>query len=78
MSFAEELVQLSRDLGREDRHLAILGEGNTSCDLGDGSFLVKASGTSLGTLTTGLPTLRYSGIFMVEYPSSPDENAFGS
>ena len=52
MSPAEELVQLSRELGREDRHLAILGEGNTSCDLGDGSFLVKASGTSLGTLTT--------------------------
>ncbi len=51
MSPAEELVQLSRELGREDRHLAILGEGNTSCDLGDGSFLVKASGTSLGTLT---------------------------
>jgi rhamnose utilization protein RhaD (predicted bifunctional aldolase and dehydrogenase) len=51
MTPAEELVQLSRELGREDRHLAILGEGNTSCDLGDGTFLVKASGTSLGTLT---------------------------
>lgn len=51
MSPAEELVQLSRELGREDRHLAILGEGNTACDLGDGTFLVKASGTSLGTLT---------------------------
>lgn len=50
MTPAEELVQLSRELGREDRHLAILGEGNTSCDLGDGTFLVKASGTSLGTL----------------------------
>lgn len=53
MTPAEELVQLSRELGREDRQLAILGEGNTSCDLGDGTFLVKASGTSLGTLTTG-------------------------
>jgi rhamnose utilization protein RhaD (predicted bifunctional aldolase and dehydrogenase) len=52
MTPAEELVQLSRELGREDRHLAILGEGNTSHDLGDGSFLVKASGTSLGTLST--------------------------
>jgi rhamnose utilization protein RhaD (predicted bifunctional aldolase and dehydrogenase) len=51
MSITQELVQLSRELGREDRHLAILGEGNTSADLGDGSFLVKASGTSLGTLT---------------------------
>jgi rhamnose utilization protein RhaD (predicted bifunctional aldolase and dehydrogenase) len=52
MTPAEELVHLSRELGREDRHLAILGEGNTSRDLGDGTFLVKASGTSLGTLTT--------------------------
>ena len=47
----EELIQLSRELGREDRHLAILGEGNTSTDLGDGSFLVKASGTSLRTMS---------------------------
>ena len=45
------LITLSRELGREDRQLAILGEGNTSADLGDGTFLVKASGTSLGTLT---------------------------
>lgn len=50
MTQAEALVQLSRELGREDRQLAILGEGNTACDLGDGTFLVKASGTSLGTL----------------------------
>jgi rhamnose utilization protein RhaD (predicted bifunctional aldolase and dehydrogenase) len=51
MTTAEELAQLSRELGREDRHLAILGEGNTAADLGDGTFLVKASGTSLGTMT---------------------------
>lgn len=51
MTPAEELVQLSRELGREERQLAILGEGNTSCDLDDGTFLVKASGTSLGTLS---------------------------
>jgi rhamnose utilization protein RhaD (predicted bifunctional aldolase and dehydrogenase) len=53
MTTAEELVLLSRDLGREDRQLAILGEGNTAADLGDGTFLVKASGTSLGTLGPG-------------------------
>lgn len=47
----EELIQLSRELGREERQLAILGEGNTSCDMGDGTFLVKASGTSLATMT---------------------------
>jgi rhamnose utilization protein RhaD (predicted bifunctional aldolase and dehydrogenase) len=42
-----ELVELSRSLGRPERHLAILGEGNTSVRLDDESFLVKASGTSL-------------------------------
>jgi rhamnose utilization protein RhaD (predicted bifunctional aldolase and dehydrogenase) len=45
------LLQLSHDLGREDRPFAILGEGNTSARLSDGRFAVKASGRSLGTLT---------------------------
>jgi len=45
------LLQLSRELGAEHRHLAILGEGNTSAKLDDETFLVKASGSSLGTLT---------------------------
>jgi rhamnose utilization protein RhaD (predicted bifunctional aldolase and dehydrogenase) len=44
----EKLVKLSHDLGREERKLAILGEGNTSVDLGDGTFWVKGSGSSLG------------------------------
>lgn len=51
MNTIEELIRLSNELGREDRHFAILGEGNTSADMGDGTFLVKASGTSLGTLS---------------------------
>ena len=46
----EELVALSRQLGDPAADLAILGEGNTSADLGDGSFLVKASGMSLGAV----------------------------
>jgi rhamnose utilization protein RhaD (predicted bifunctional aldolase and dehydrogenase) len=45
-----ELIGLSHDLGAEHRHLAILGEGNTSAKLGDETFIVKASGSSLGTL----------------------------
>ena len=45
----EELITLSREAGREERQLAILGEGNTSADAGDGTFWVKASGTSLST-----------------------------
>jgi rhamnose utilization protein RhaD (predicted bifunctional aldolase and dehydrogenase) len=44
------LLKLSLDLGREDRGLAILGEGNTSCRLDAETFLVKASGSSLSNL----------------------------
>ncbi len=49
----DELVQLSRALGNEARQLSILGEGNTSVNCGDGTFWVKASGSSLGTLDSG-------------------------
>ena len=47
----DTLLSLSRDLGREERALAILGEGNTSAKLSDETFLVKASGSSLSALT---------------------------
>lgn len=50
MSALTELLELSHQLGREDRSLAMLGEGNTSTRLEDDRFLVKASGTSLGSL----------------------------
>jgi rhamnose utilization protein RhaD (predicted bifunctional aldolase and dehydrogenase) len=49
----KQLIQLSRELGRENRHLAILGEGNVSADLEDGTFYVKASGSQLGTIDAG-------------------------
>ncbi len=49
----DKLIQLSRRIGREDRRLAILGEGNTSTDLGDGTFMVKSSGSSLSDLDEG-------------------------
>lgn len=45
-----DLVTLSRELGREERQLAILGEGNTSADCGDGTFWVKASGSRLADI----------------------------
>src|SRR2546423_8304529 len=45
------LISLSHDLGAEHRELAILGEGNTSARLSEQTFLVKASGSSLGTMT---------------------------
>ena len=46
----QDLLNLSHELGREDRGLAMLGEGNTSTRVSDDTFLVKASGTCLGTL----------------------------
>jgi rhamnose utilization protein RhaD (predicted bifunctional aldolase and dehydrogenase) len=48
-----DLVGLSRRLGDPAADLAILGEGNTSADVGDGSFLVKASGASLARAGDG-------------------------
>lgn len=50
---AAALLDLSRQLGREERQLAILGEGNTSVRLDADVFLVKASGASLATLQPG-------------------------
>ena len=45
------LLSLSHELGREDRRLAILGEGNTSTRVGSETFLVKSSGSNLSTLS---------------------------
>jgi len=58
-----QLLALSHDLGREDRRLAILGEGNTSARLSAGTFLVKASGSQLGTLSPlGVTECRFDGL----------------
>ncbi|MBS1713892.1 MAG: class II aldolase [Armatimonadetes bacterium] len=42
----DELVDLTRRLGRPERDLAVLAEGNTSCQ-DEGGFWVKASGFGL-------------------------------
>jgi rhamnose utilization protein RhaD (predicted bifunctional aldolase and dehydrogenase) len=42
-----ELVELSRSLGRPERELVIMGEGNTSARISEDTFWVKASGTRL-------------------------------
>src|ERR1039458_4343663 len=47
------LLELSHKLGDPARPLAILGEGNASARLSGETFLVKASGCSLGTLNKG-------------------------
>jgi rhamnose utilization protein RhaD (predicted bifunctional aldolase and dehydrogenase) len=44
------LLEFSHQLGREERRLAILGEGNTSMRVSEMTFLVKASGSNLATL----------------------------
>src|ERR1035438_3527343 len=46
----ETLLKLSHDLANPLKPLAILGEGNTSARLSDQTFLVKASGSCLGSL----------------------------
>lgn len=45
-----ELIHLSREIGREERRLALFAEGNTSCLIGENTFAVKASGTRLANL----------------------------
>jgi rhamnose utilization protein RhaD (predicted bifunctional aldolase and dehydrogenase) len=49
-SLLADLLKLSRDIGREDRGMAILGEGNTSARIDAERFAVKASGCCLATL----------------------------
>lgn len=46
----EELLRLSHEIGREERKLTILGEGNTSAQISESEFLVKASGSCLANL----------------------------
>lgn len=48
-----QLIALAHELGREERQLAILGEGNVSAKLSASQFAIKASGCALATLTEG-------------------------
>jgi rhamnose utilization protein RhaD (predicted bifunctional aldolase and dehydrogenase) len=50
LELREQLIDLAHELGREERELAILGEGNVSALCGDGTFWIKASGGSMGAL----------------------------
>jgi rhamnose utilization protein RhaD (predicted bifunctional aldolase and dehydrogenase) len=69
-----KLITLSHEIGREDRHLAILGEGNTSADAGDGTFWIKASGGNLATLDAqGLTRVKFSTVMeAIDDPSLDD------
>jgi rhamnose utilization protein RhaD (predicted bifunctional aldolase and dehydrogenase) len=70
----EKLLTLSHEIGREDRHLAILGEGNTSADAGDGTFWIKASGGNLASLDAqGLTRVKFETILAaIDDPSLDD------
>jgi len=69
-----KLLELSHDLGREERGLAMLGEGNTSCRLDADTFLVKASGSSLATLREDqLVACRFSALLpLLDVPMMSD------
>ncbi|MGH7979244.1 MAG: class II aldolase/adducin family protein [Limisphaerales bacterium] len=71
----KELIELSHELGREERQLAILGEGNVSADLGGDEFYVKASGCQLsGIHADGFARVRMAPIFdALESPDKADE-----
>ena len=57
------LMKLSHELGREERKLAILGEGNTSTRTSETTFVVKASGSNLATLSaTGVTECRVADL----------------
>jgi len=45
----QSLIDLSREVGKPEAGLVILGEGNTSAGVDEKTFYVKASGTELGT-----------------------------
>jgi rhamnose utilization protein RhaD (predicted bifunctional aldolase and dehydrogenase) len=48
----QSLLALSHELGGDRLRMAILGEGNTSVRIDDDTFVVKASGSNLATLTS--------------------------
>jgi rhamnose utilization protein RhaD (predicted bifunctional aldolase and dehydrogenase) len=75
MSIIDEIISLSRELGREDRKLAILGEGNTSARVDDKTFVVKASGSSLSTLSAGDVTeCRFEPLLaLLDQPDASDD-----
>jgi rhamnose utilization protein RhaD (predicted bifunctional aldolase and dehydrogenase) len=73
-SALHRILKLSHELGREERKLAILGEGNTSARTSDATFLVKASGSNLATLSaTGVSECRFTELVpLLDRKAMPD------
>jgi len=72
----KELLNLSHRLGNPENGMAILGEGNASARLRSGkTFLVKASGTRLGTLRKNEVVECKSDVLLplLDVPSSSDD-----
>ena len=71
----ETLLELSHFLGEEKRQLAILGEGNTSAQVDESTFLVKASGSCLQTLATDdLVACRFDALLsMLDHDKMSDQ-----
>jgi rhamnose utilization protein RhaD (predicted bifunctional aldolase and dehydrogenase) len=71
----DALIALSRELGRPERGLAILGEGNTSTNAGDGTFWVKASGSQLEMIDAdGFSQVRLASMLeLLDAPRLSDE-----
>ena len=74
----EQLIWLSHELGREERQLVILGEGNTGAACGDGTFWVKASGSEMGSIDAGgFSRVRIDAVMELLDNESMDDEAVG-
>lgn len=73
-SILQQLIWLSHELGREERQLVILGEGNTGASCGDGTFWVKASGSQLANITEeGFSRVRLDAVLsLLDAPQMDD------
>ena len=72
----KNLLELSHELGNPARPLAILAEGNTSAKLSAETFLVKASGSNLGSLTdAGVVECKTGVLLKLLGATGPDDKA---
>ncbi len=77
-SIVEQLIWLSHELGREERGLIILGEGNTGATCGDGTFWVKASGSEMGRIdASGFSCVNIDAVMALLDNKSMDDEAVG-
>lgn len=70
MTSLTDLVTLSRELGKPERNLVIIGEGNTSLRIDEEHFWIKASGYQLPSIdASGFTQVRFAPILdLFEHP----------